>query len=55
MYNLIEYSKNYSKTSSNLCNYYKNISVDPITNSKSFKYKASIKGKTADNGNTKEI
>ena len=29
--------------------------ADPITNSESFKYKTSIKGKTANDGNTKEI
>ena len=53
MYNLIEYSKNYSKTSGTLWNYYKDISTDPITNSESFKYKTSITGKTANDGNTK--
>ena len=52
MYNLIEYSKNYSKTSGTLWNYYKDISTDPITNSESFKYKTSITGKTANDGNT---
>ena len=30
MYYLIEYSKNYSKTSGTLWNYYKDISTDPI-------------------------
>ena len=55
MYNIIEYSKNYSKTSGSLWTYYKDIPVNPITNSESFKYKASITGKTADNGNTKEV
>ena len=43
MYNLIEYSKNYSKTSGSLWNYYKDIPVGNITNSKSFKYKTSIR------------
>ena len=46
IYNLIEYSKNYSKTSGNLWNYYKDNSTDPKTNSEAFKYKASITGKT---------
>ena len=55
MYNLIEYSKNYSKTSGAFWNYYKDISVDPITNSESLKYKISITGKTANDGNTKQI
>ena len=55
MYNLLEYSKNYSKTSGSLWNYYKDISTDPITNSESFKYKTSITGKIANNGNTKDV
>ena len=55
MYNLIEYNKNYSKTSGTLWNYYKDISIDSITNSTSFKYKISITGKTANDGNTKEV
>ena len=55
MYNLIEYSKNYSKTSGTLWNYYKDISTDPITNSESFKYKTSITGKTANDWNTKRV
>ena len=46
MYNLIEYSKNYSKTSDTLWNYYKDIPTDPITDSASFKYKSSITRKT---------
>ena len=45
MCNLIEQSKNYSKTSGTLWNYYKDISIDPITNSESFKYKTSIQEK----------
>ena len=55
MYNLLEYSKNYSKTSGSLWNYYKYISTDPITNSESFKYKTSITGKRASNENTKDV
>ena len=47
MYNLIEYCKNYLKTPDILWSYTKDIPVDPITNSKSFKYKASITKKTA--------
>ena len=56
MYNLFEYSKNYSKTTGSLRNYYKdepndfpanNYDVNPITNSESFKYKCSITGKTS--------
>ena len=56
MYNLLEYSKNYSKTTGSLWNYYKdepnipplnNYNADSITNSASFKYKTSITGKTS--------
>ena len=56
MYNLIEYSKNYSKTTVSLWNYYRdelsedtndNINLNKnVINSKSFKYKASITGIT---------
>ena len=62
MYNLLEYSKNYSKTTGSLWNYYKdepnnpprnNYNADPITNSASFKYKTSITGKTS-NANQQE-
>ena len=56
MYNLLEYSKNYSKTTGSLQNCYKdepnnphsnNYYADPITNYASFKYKATITGKTS--------
>ena len=56
MYNLLEYSKNYSKTSASLWNYYRdelthetNDNNGPnknVINSKYFKYKASITGST---------
>ena len=55
MYNLTEYSKNYSKTSGTLWNFHKYISIDPITNPQSFKYKTSIIGKAANDGKTKEV
>ena len=52
MYNLLEYSKNYSKTSGSLWNYYRDKLADEtngdngpnknVINSKSFKYKTSI-------------
>ena len=45
VYNLIEYCKNYSKTSGTLWNYYKYTSIDPITNSESFKYKTVLQEK----------
>ena len=65
VYNLVEYSKNYSKTTGSLWNYYRdepnsglgddynNISYS-IKNSKSFDYKTSITGKLGDNNRTKE-
>ena len=56
MCNLLEYSKNYSKTSGSLWNYHRDELTDEINddsgpnknviNSKSFKYKASITGST---------
>ena len=63
MYNLVEYSKNYRKTTGSLWNYYRdepnnpplndyhpltvNYNADPITNSESFKHKSNITGKTS--------
>ena len=57
IYNLIENNKNYSKTSDTLWNYCKDVLVDPIANSESFKYflKTVITGKTANNENTREV
>ena len=56
MYNLLEYSKNYSKTLASLRNYYRDKLTDETNdnngpnkngiNSKSFKYKTSITGST---------
>ena len=56
MYNLLEYSKNYSKTSGSLWNYYRDELTDEtndnnglnknVINLKSFKYKTSITGST---------
>ena len=54
-YNLIEYSDNYSKTSESLWQYYKDDPNDNIADSKSFKFKVKITGKTPDNGNTKDV
>ena len=43
MYNLIEYSKNYRKTTGSLWNYYRDEPSNPLSsNSESFKYKTSI-------------
>ena len=48
MYNLVEYSKNYRKTTGSLWNYYRDEPSDPLSsNSKSFKYKTNIVGKTS--------
>ena len=47
MYNLLEYSKNYKKTTGSLWNYYRDEQSNPLsTDSKSFKYKTNIVGKT---------
>ena len=56
MYNLLKYSKNYSKTSGSLWNYYRDELTDEtndnnglnknVINSESFKYKTSITGST---------
>ena len=52
MYNLIEYSDNYSKASGILWQYYKDDPDDNLTDSESFKSKVKITGKTPNNGNT---
>ena len=47
MYNLLEYSKNYRKTTGSSWNYYRDESSNPLScNSESFKYKTSITGNT---------
>ena len=55
MYNLIEYSDNYSKTSGSLWQYYKDEPHDNIADSKSFKSKVKISGKTPDDRNTNDV
>ena len=45
IYNLIEYSNNYSKTSGSLYQYYKDDPNDNLINSESFKSKVKITGK----------
>ena len=55
MYNLTEYSDNYSRTSGSLWQYYKDDPNDNLANSKSFKSKVKITGKTPNNGNTKDV
>ena len=47
MHNLLEYSKNYKKTTGSLWNYYRDEPSNPLSsNSESFKYKTSITGNT---------
>ena len=47
VYNLLEYSKNYRKTTGSLWNYYRDEPSNPLSsNSESFKYKTSITGNT---------
>ena len=55
MYNLIEYSDNYSKTSGNLWQYYKDDQKNNLTEYKSFKSKVKITGNTPVDGNTKDV
>ena len=55
MYNLIEYSDNYSKISGSLWQYYKDDPNDNLTDSKSFKSEVKKTGKTPDDGNTKDV
>ena len=55
MYNLIEYSDNYSKTSRGLWQYYKDVLNDNISGSEAFKSKVKITGKTPADKNTKDV
>ena len=58
MYNLIEYSDNYAKTSGSLWQYYTDEPNNNLANSESFKFKVKITGKTpaaADNEKDVEI
>ena len=55
MYNLIEYSDNYSKTSGRLWQYYKDVPNDNLADSESFKSKVKITRRTPNNGNTKDV
>ena len=53
MYNLLEYSKNYRKTTGSLWNYYRDEPSNPLSsNSESFKYKTSIVGKTPEDNDS---
>ena len=55
MYNVIEYSDNYSKTWGSLYQYYKDELNDNIAGSESFKSKVKMTGKTPNDGNTKDV
>ena len=55
MYNLIEYNKNYRKTTDSLWNYYREEPADPITDSESFKYKIIITGSMPEDDNKKRV
>ena len=55
MYNLMEYSDNYAKTSGSLWQYYRDEPNDNLADSESFKSKIKITGKTPDNGNEKNV
>ena len=55
VYNLIEYSDNYSKTSGSLWHYYKDDPNDNLTDSESFKSKIKITAKVPEDGNTKNV
>ena len=47
VYNLIEYSDNYAKTSGSLWQYYRDEPNDNLANSESFKFKVKITGKNS--------
>ena len=55
MYNLIEHSDNYSKTSGSLWKYYRNEPDAAILDFKLFKFKIRIIGKTPADGNIKDV
>ena len=55
MYNLIEYSDNYLKTSGSLCQYYRDDANYNIAESESFKFKVKITEKTPAAGYTKDV
>ena len=53
LYDLIEYSNNYSKTLGSLSQYYRDESNDNIANFESFQFKVKITGNTTDADNKK--
>ena len=55
MYNLIEYSDNYAKTTGSLWQYFRDDPNDNLADSESFKSKIKITGKTPNNNNAKNV
>ena len=55
MYNLMEYSDNYAKTTGSLWQYFRDEPDDNIEDSESFKSKIKITGKTPDDDNEKDV
>ena len=55
IFNLIEYSNKYLKTSGSLSQYYRDEPNDNIANSESFKFKVKITGKIPDDNNKKHV
>ena len=55
MYSLIEYSDNYAKTTGSLWQYFRDEPNDVLRNSKSFKSKIKITGKTPNDDNEKDV
>ena len=55
MYNLIEYSDNYVKTTGSLWQYFRDEPDDDLEYSESFKSKIKITGKTPNNDNDKDV
>ena len=55
MYNLIEYSDNYAKTTGSLWQYFRDESNNNLADSESFKSKIKITGKTPNDDNEKDV
>ena len=55
LYNLLEYSDNYAKTSGSLWQYYRDEPNHNLADSESFKFKIKITGKTSNNVNEKDV
>ena len=55
LYNLLEYSDHYAKTSGSLWHYYRNEPKGNLADSESFKSKIKITGKTPPAGNEKNV